>query len=48
LDKVCVATLLFEGDKDDVEQNEKQIYEIATKYSGFAAGATNGQKGYVS
>jgi alkyldihydroxyacetonephosphate synthase len=48
LKKLTVATLLFEGDKNDVEQNEKLIYEIAKRHSGFAAGAANGQKGYVS
>lgn len=48
LKKLCVATLLFEGDKDDVDRQEKQIYDIAGRHSGFAAGASNGQKGYVS
>jgi alkyldihydroxyacetonephosphate synthase len=45
---VCVATLLFEGDKDDVEQNERKIFKIAKKFRGFDAGAANGEKGYVS
>lgn len=48
LKKLTVATLLFEGDKEDVDRQEKLIYEIAGRYSGFAAGASNGQKGYVS
>lgn len=48
LKKLTVATLLFEGDKEDVERQEKLIYEIAGRHSGFAAGASNGQKGYVS
>lgn len=48
LKKLVVATLLFEGDVDDVQKQEKQIYEIAAKHSGISAGATNGQKGYVS
>lgn len=47
LKKLTVATLLFEGDKEDVDRQEKHIYEIAGRYSGFAAGAANGQKGYV-
>lgn len=47
LDKLCVATLLFEGEKEEIERQEKLIYEIATKYDGFSAGATNGMKGYV-
>jgi len=48
LTKVSVATLLFEGDKEEVDRQEKLIYEIADLYSGLKAGETNGQKGYVS
>lgn len=48
LTKVSVATLLFEGDKEEVDRQEKLIYEIADQYSGLKAGETNGQKGYVS
>lgn len=48
LDKMCVATLLFEGEKEEVERQEKMIFEIASKHHGFSAGATNGMKGYVS
>lgn len=48
LKKIAVATLLFEGDKDEVERQEKLIYEIADRHSGLKAGETNGQKGYVS
>jgi alkyldihydroxyacetonephosphate synthase len=46
--KMSVVTLLFEGDKDEVERQERMIYEIADQYSGLKAGETNGQKGYVS
>ncbi|KAG5671441.1 hypothetical protein PVAND_001637 [Polypedilum vanderplanki] len=45
--KISVATLLFEGDKEEVEKQEKLIYEIADRYSGLKAGEKNGQKGYV-
>lgn len=48
LTKIAVATLLFEGDKEEVERQEKLIYEIADQHSGLKAGETNGQKGYVS
>ena len=48
LNKLTVATLLFEGDQEEVERQEKLVYEIAKRHNGFAAGATNGQKGYVS
>lgn len=29
---LCVATLLFEGDREKVLQHEKQVYDIATKF----------------
>lgn len=45
--KMCVATLVFEGEASDVKRNEKQINEIAMKYSGIPAGAENGERGYV-
>lgn len=49
LKEMVVATLLFEGDDEKVvNQQEDLIYEIAKKHSGLAAGASNGQKGYVS
>lgn len=47
LDKMCVATLLFEGDDKDVKRHQKLINEIADKYGGIPAGATNGERGYV-
>ncbi len=29
---LCVATLLFEGDRGKVLQHEKQVYDIAAKF----------------
>ncbi|KAA8588120.1 hypothetical protein FQN60_001314 [Etheostoma spectabile] len=31
-DRLCVATLLFEGDREKVLQHEKQVYDIAAKF----------------
>nr|XP_032624376.1 alkyldihydroxyacetonephosphate synthase, peroxisomal isoform X3 [Chelonoidis abingdonii] len=45
--ELCVATLLFEGDREKVLQHEKQVYDIAAKFSGLAAGEDNGQRGYM-
>lgn len=45
--KMCVATLVFEGEADDVKRQEQQINRIAAKYAGLAAGAENGERGYV-
>lgn len=47
LDKMCVTTLLFEGDEKDVKRQQKLINEIAEKYGGIPAGAINGERGYV-
>ncbi|KAL7865596.1 hypothetical protein SRHO_G00108430 [Serrasalmus rhombeus] len=44
---LCVATLLFEGDREKVLQHEKQVYDIAAKFGGLAAGEDNGQRGYM-
>lgn len=45
--KLCVATLLFQGSKTNVENQEKMVYSIATKYGGLSAGAENGRRGYM-
>ncbi|KRT84991.1 hypothetical protein AMK59_1739, partial [Oryctes borbonicus] len=47
MDSMVVMTLLFEGDKKEVDQNEKKIYAIAEKFGGFPAGGTNGERGYM-
>ncbi|KAG1714620.1 Alkyldihydroxyacetonephosphate synthase, peroxisomal [Nymphon striatum] len=46
-DKMCVATLLFEGPKDEVELLERKVYQIAEKFSGLPAGEENGRRGYT-
>ncbi|XP_012882998.1 PREDICTED: alkyldihydroxyacetonephosphate synthase, peroxisomal [Dipodomys ordii] len=45
--QISVATLLFEGDREKVLQHEKQVYDIAAKFGGLAAGEDNGQRGYL-
>jgi alkyldihydroxyacetonephosphate synthase len=44
--KLSVATLLFEGSKVEVAQQQKLLYEIAKQNNGLQAGAENGHKGY--
>lgn len=44
---MCVATLLFEGDEEQVNAHEKKINGIAVQYGGIAAGKTNGERGYL-
>lgn len=47
-DRLCVATLLFEGHSaSEVAAQEKRIYEIAKNFSGIPAGSTNGERGYT-
>nr|XP_014280538.1 alkyldihydroxyacetonephosphate synthase isoform X3 [Halyomorpha halys] len=47
LNLICVATLLFEGEKDQVEQQENLIYKIAKDCGGIPAGENNGERGYM-
>ncbi|CAH1241220.1 AGPS [Branchiostoma lanceolatum] len=45
--QLCVATLLFEGAREDVLAQEKRVYEIASQFRGLPAGEENGQRGYM-
>ena len=45
--QMCAATLLFEGDKEDVSVHENKIYSVAKKFNGLPAGEENGKKGYM-
>jgi alkyldihydroxyacetonephosphate synthase len=47
LNQVCVATLLFEGRQEDVENQERRIYNIAKQFGGLKAGEKNGERGYI-
>lgn len=47
LSQVVVATLSFEGEKKDIDRNEKLLEQIAKKYGGIPAGNTNGERGYL-
>jgi alkyldihydroxyacetonephosphate synthase len=43
---MCLCTVLFEGSKSEVANQQKILYPIAKKYHGFRAGAENGERGY--
>lgn len=47
VDSMCVATLVFEGQKKDIEYHEKKIYTIAADFNGIPAGEKNGERGYT-
>lgn len=42
LDQICVATLLFEGRKEEVDMQEQRIYAIAAQNGGLP-----GSKSYL-
>ncbi|KAL9649112.1 hypothetical protein ABK040_008489 [Willaertia magna] len=46
-EKMCVITLLFEGTEEEVNKQQKIIYDITAKYGGLKAGADNGMRGYL-
>lgn len=46
LEKMVACTVLFEGDKDVIDREQKTIYALADKHGGINAGKTNGRKGY--
>jgi alkyldihydroxyacetonephosphate synthase len=46
-DDMVAVTLVFEGSKDEVDRQEKIVYELAKKHKGFKGGAENGKRGYL-
>jgi len=44
--KMVVCTLVCEGTRKEVTQQEKSVYRIAKQYGGMKAGADNGHRGY--
>lgn len=47
MNKLCVATLLYEGSEEDVVAHEKKINAIAASCGGMPGGSKNGKRGYV-
>jgi alkyldihydroxyacetonephosphate synthase len=45
-EKMVACTLVFEGSRQEVEQQERDLYRIATKHGGMKAGGENGRRGY--
>jgi alkyldihydroxyacetonephosphate synthase len=46
MEKICAATLVFEGTRDRVELEKRIVFKTIKKYGGFSAGASNGIRGY--
>ena len=45
-DKMVACTLVFEGTRTEVEQQQREVYRIARKHKGMKAGGENGRRGY--
>jgi alkyldihydroxyacetonephosphate synthase len=45
-DKMVACTLVFEGTREEVEQQQKALYRIAARHGGMKAGTENGRRGY--
>ena len=46
-EKMVAVTLVFEGTRADVEQEERRVYELAKRHGGRKGGAENGKRGYM-
>src|SRR5207253_7748591 len=45
-DKMVACTLVFEGTRAEVEQQQRDLYRIAARHGGMKAGGENGRRGY--
>jgi alkyldihydroxyacetonephosphate synthase len=45
-EKMVACTLVFEGTRDEVSRQQKDVYSIAARHGGMKAGAENGRRGY--
>ena len=44
--KMVACTLVFEGSRAEVEQQQRDVYRIGARHRGMKAGAENGRRGY--
>jgi alkyldihydroxyacetonephosphate synthase len=44
--KMVACTLVFEGTREEVAQQQKAVTALGAKYKGMAAGSENGRRGY--
>jgi alkyldihydroxyacetonephosphate synthase len=44
--KMVACTLVFEGSREEVDQQERALYRIAARHGGMKAGSENGRRGY--
>lgn len=46
VNSMVACTLLFEGNKSEVQEQQRRIYEICARHNGINGGAENGIRGY--
>jgi alkyldihydroxyacetonephosphate synthase len=46
-EKMVAVTLVFEGTRADVDQEERRVYELAKRHGGRKGGSENGKRGYM-
>jgi len=45
-EQMVACTLVYEGSRDEVEQQQKAVMRLARRHGGMRAGAENGKRGY--
>jgi alkyldihydroxyacetonephosphate synthase len=45
-EKMVACTLVFEGTRAEVEQQQRDVYRLASRHKGMKAGGENGRRGY--
>ncbi|PAV84383.1 hypothetical protein WR25_07820 [Diploscapter pachys] len=46
VDQMCAVTCVYEGQSDEVDEQERRLNELAEKFQGVAGGEENGKYGY--
>jgi alkyldihydroxyacetonephosphate synthase len=46
-DRMVAVTLVFEGTREEVVRQERDVYRLAKRLGGFRGGAENGRRGYM-
>ncbi|HSK18262.1 MAG TPA: FAD-binding oxidoreductase [Longimicrobiales bacterium] len=46
-DHMVAVTLVFEGTREEVVRQERDVYRLAKRHRGFRGGADNGRRGYM-
>lgn len=47
LETLAAVTIVFEGTKSEVKEQQRRVYDTAAKFNGVKADAANGERGYA-